>query len=331
MGWAFFLFSMVNYPPVSITKSARWTSPVPTDLTLALGIVLVGWQTAAGTLPTEVQMAVFVGLLAGAGVPHGALDHLIDRETAVRQRKPFSLVGFLTKYLLTVVVYGLLWLWAPVFCLALFLLGSAWHFGETDIERVPPAPVWTLTRFVAGGFVLAFLLLTHVAEVTPVLERITRQDFLAMHVWQVFSTHAVLVLLCWGLLTGGLFGWALQTCYVPVNGVRLARLGLLLVLCSWLPLLPAFGLYFGGWHALISFSAIGTYLRQTGSPVRVIWQIWSKSLPFTGLAVLGLALFGWLCRQYAPGWDPLPLVFIFLSLITLPHLSVIHDMNSRLH
>jgi len=304
-------------------------SPVLTDLTLALGIVLVGWQTVAGSLPTEVQMVVFVGLLAGAGVPHGALDHLIDKETATRQKKPFSMTWFLAKYLLIVSVYGLIWLWVPAFCLGLFLIGSAWHFGETDIERVPPTPVWMLTRFVAGGFVLAFILLTHSAEVTPILERITHQNPLAMAVWQWFSTNAGIILPAWAILTVGLFGLALWVCHVTVDGIRMVRLGALLVLCYYLPLLPAFGLYFGGWHALSSFCTIGTYLRQTGSSARVIWQVWLKSLPFTGFALLGLVLFGWLCQQWAPGWDPLPLVFVFLSLITLPHLSVMHGMNRR--
>ncbi len=321
---------MIHHPSVSAPKSAHWFSPVPTDLTLALGVILVSWQTATGGLPTEVQVVVFVGLLAGAGVPHGALDHLIDEETAIRQKKPFSIVWFLAKYLLMVVAYGLIWLWVPTFCLGLFLIGSAWHFGETDLAHVPPTPVWTLTRFVAGGFVLAFILLTHSAAVTPILDRITRQNSLAMATWQWFSTNAGLVLLIWAILTVGLFSLALRVCHVTVDGIRLVRLGALLVLCSFLPLLPAFGLYFGGWHALSSFCTIGTYLRQTGSLAHVIRQVWLKSLPFTGFALLGLASFDWLCRQWAPGWDPLPLVFVFLSLITLPHLSVMHSMNRRI-
>lgn len=324
-----FFVSMINHQSVSGPKSAHWLSPVPTDLTLALGVVLVGWQAAAGSLPTQVQVAVFAALLAGAGVPHGALDHLIDEETAIRQKKSFSITWFLAKYLLIVSVYGLIWLWVPAFCLGLFLIGSAWHFGETDIERVPPTPVWMLTRFVAGGFVLAFILLTHSAAVTPILERITQQNHLAMSVWQGFVTNEGIILPGWAILTVGLFGLALRVNHVTVDGIRLARLGVLLILCYYLPLLPAFGLYFGGWHALSSFYTIGTYLRQTGSSVHVIWHIWLKSLPFTGLALLGLALFGWLCQHWAPAWDPLPLVFIFLSLITLPHLSVMHDMNRR--
>lgn len=320
---------MLPHQSVSARKSAHWPSPVLTDVTLGLGLVLVGWQTVGGGLPTSVQVAVFVGLLAGAGVPHGALDHLIDEETAIRQKKPFLIARFLTKYVLTVVLYGLLWLWVPTFCLGLFLVGAAWHFGETDIEHVPPTPVWTGTRFVAGGFVLAFILLTHSAAVTPILERITQQNPLAMAVWQGISTHAAIILPGWAVLLVGLFWYALRINPVAVDGVRLIRLGVLLTLCYFLPLLPAFGLYFGGWHALSSFGTIGTYLRQTGSFMHVIWQVWLKSLPFTGFALVGLAFFGWLWHRWTPSWDPLPLVFVFLSLITLPHLRVMHGMNRR--
>lgn len=301
----------------------------PTYLTILLGGVLVGWQALAGALPGRVQVAVFAVLLFGTGIPHGALDHLIDRETAVRQGKSFSTVGFLAKYLLTMAVFGSAWVWFPAFSLALFLLISAWHFGETDIERVPPTLSWTFARLAAGGFVLVFILVTHAAEVTPLLERITHHHALTLSVWYRILPHATSAWLGWGLLTGCAFGWAFKSEPVVIDWLRLARLGVVLVLGYQLPLLLAFSLYFGGWHALSSFQTIYGYLKQTQPTTLTAGRIWLKSLPFTalGIAFLAVSTWGWL--RYAHAWDPLPLLFIFLSLITLPHLNVMHGMNSR--
>lgn len=313
----------------ALTSPLNRITTTPSYLTIALGLMLVGWQSLAGPLPEWVQWVVFAVLLFGAGIPHGALDHLIDQETAARQGKSFSIVWFLAKYLLTMAVYGLAWFAFPALSLAIFLLISAWHFGETDIERVPATPTWTITRFVAGSFVLAFILLTHQAEVTPILERITQNNEATMSVWRRGVRYASSVWLYWGLLTGYLFVRAYRQRPVAIDWFRLVRLAMVLALGYWLPLLLAFGLYFGGWHALSSFQTIYGYLKQNQQTTLTAGQIWLKSLPFTALALVSLAAFGWWWQHYAQQWDPLPLLFIFLSLITLPHLNVMHGMNSR--
>lgn len=316
-------------PRPALTRRLRRLAATPTYLTIGLGVALVGWQTVAGTLPPVAQGIVFAGLLFGTGIPHGALDHLIDRETATRQGKPFSLGWFLARYLLTMIGFGLVWFWVPALSLVVFLLVSAWHFGETDLERVPPTRLWTLTRFVAGGWVLAFLLLTHGPEVTPLLRRIAHDHALTLSVWQNALRYASSLVQCWGLLTVYLFGNAYLTHPVSIDWPRLARLAAVLMLGAALPLVLAFGLYFGGWHALHSFQTTHGYLRQNQPTLLTTGQIWLKSLPFTALALVVLAGAGWWWQQHAPGWDPLPLLFVFLSIITLPHLPVMHGMNSR--
>ncbi len=312
----------------TLTAPLQRLKATPAYLTIGLGAVLVVWQAVAGPLPERVQWLVFAGLLIVAGIPHGALDHLIDQETAARLGKSFSLAQFLVRYLLTMAVYGAAWFVAPALSLLLFLLGSAWHFGETDIERVPLTPAWSVTRCVAGGFVLAFILLTHATEVTPILDRITHADPATMSVWKRAVRYGSAVWLYWGLLTGYLFVRASRARPVAVDWHRLARLAAVLALGYWLPLLPAFGLYFGGWHALSSFQTIHGYLKSRSAPLTA-GQVWLKSVPFTALALVSLAGFAWWWQQYARHWDPLPLIFIFLSLITLPHLNVMHGMNRR--
>ena len=302
----------------------------PTYLSIAFGLVLVGWEVEVGTLSATVQWVVFAGLLVIVGIPHGALDHLIARETASRAGKTFSLSWFVVRYLLIMSVYGTTWFLFPGLSLALFLLMSIWHFGETDIEGVPPTLIWSMVRLVVGGFVLAFILLTHPAEVTPVLEHMAHNQLVIMALWQSAILHSWLLLGGWGLVTACLFGVALQRSPVVVDWLRLARLAIILVLCCELPLLLAFGLYFSGWHALNSFQMTYGYLQHSRLPLVTAGQIWINSLPLTAITLASCIALAWWWPHSTQVEDPLRLVFVFLSLITLPHLCVLHIMNNQL-
>ncbi len=309
---------------------SHWKTWSPTSLSIAIGSVLLSLYWGMGGLPASVSWAFFGLALLIAGIPHGALDHLVDEQTTQQRGRPFRLAVFLAKYLLTMLVYGLLWWWQPALSLLFFLVFSAWHFGETDVDPVPPnAPLWTGLRFLHGGFVLLFLLLGHPAETTPILERISRHDFWLMQGWHTLVKHDSDILLGWGrfLLIG--IGLTLQFSPVAVNQWRVARLILLLAICLALPLMPAFALYFGGWHSISAFQSIGQYLRRTSNGPLSVRQLWLKALPLTGLALLGLLAVGGGWYWFARDIDPVPAIFIFLSLITLPHLGVMYGMNQQ--
>lgn len=302
----------------------------PTLLTISVGILLVIYQLVSGEIPLLVQIVFCGGLLLVAGIPHGALDHLVEQERATRQGRPFSLLRFLINYLFTMGIYGAGWILAPVPCLLVFLLISAWHFGETDLDNAPVTAYWSLARLSSGGFVLAFILLTHATETTPILSRIVQQDKLTLLIWQGAVEQLGAVLRGWATLQAVLLMLAYAHSPASIDIWRMTRLSLIVALAFYLPLLPAFMLYFGGWHALSSFHAIREYLpAKTKNPLEASWQVWQKSLPLTG-AAFGFLGFLALCWYFMiPATDPLPVMFILLSLITLPHIGVMHAIKSK--
>lgn len=315
----------------ALIRLYSWLRQTPSWLSIGLGILLLIWQLTVGHLPVNLQIGVVAVLLFGIGIPHGAIDHLIDEETARRTNRVYSLGIFLGKYLLTMAVYGLCWYLFPALSLLLFLLISAWHFGETDVENVPLTLPWTVVRLGWGSWVLAFILLTHTDDVTPILARLTQGNPIPGAIWQWSIAHRPL-LLGGGLgALAGLFGIAQKGHPVSHDYVRFGRLALVLLLAWPLPLLVAFALYFGGWHALSSFQHIVRYLQHRPHNPLSGRQVWVQSVPFTALALAGLLLFGGWWYVYAQAWDPLPLFFLFLSLITLPHLNVMHGMNRRVN
>ncbi|MEZ0483207.1 Brp/Blh family beta-carotene 15,15'-dioxygenase [Fibrella aquatica] len=299
----------------------------PTYLTIGVGMLLVGYQYWVGPIPMLAQLIVCIMLLLAAGIPHGALDHLIEQEYSTRLQQPFSMGRFIMKYLLLIAAYGVVWLVAPVLSLVLFLGISAWHFGETDLENAPETPYWSAARFMAGGLVLAFILLTHIPETTPIVARIVQQNAATMHVWDVLSERAGLVLAGWCGLTLLLVGVAFRHRPILINGWRLGRLGVVLLLTYPLPLLPAFLLYFGGWHALSSFGSIQAYLKLPAYSAYSAWRLWWQALPLTIAAFFFLGVCTAVWYTYVPNLDPIPTLFILLSTITLPHIRVMHKLN----
>ena len=83
------------------------------------------------------RVTFFVKLILLTGIPHGSLDHLIQEANDKRQNRVYDFAKFIVKYLLLMAVYGLAWYWFSGISLMVFLIISAWHFGETDLENVP--------------------------------------------------------------------------------------------------------------------------------------------------------------------------------------------------
>ena len=302
----------------------------PTWITIAVGGALLFWQQWTGELTPSVQIAFFAFFILFTGIPHGAIDHLVEKETAKRQQKGFSFTLFMVKYLLTMLFYAFAWFVAPSLSLLFFVLISAWHFGETDIEKAPPTLLWNAARFIFGCFVLSWILLFHAAEVTPILERISRNNQTVTNVWQFLMSIKSTLLISLAATSGIFcyFGNRENTIYV--DKIRFLRLFFIVVLTYYLPLLPAFALYFGGWHALCSLGNIHEYLLRVDAKSNINYSIlktWSKTLAFTLLAISFLAMAVWYWSHFYQTWDALPLLFIFLSLITLPHLNVMHGMS----
>jgi Brp/Blh family beta-carotene 15,15'-monooxygenase len=299
----------------------------PTWLTVLLGIFLLVWQYYQNNLSENLQITIFIALILLTGIPHGALDHLIQKATDKQFHRTYNFTGFLVKYLLIMAVYALAWYWFSGISLLIFLVISAWHFGETDLENAPKnALIWSFTRLIYGFYILAFILLTHADEVSPIIEKMIGYDGAILRFWRFIHLNVKQILYLLGLSLSTIFIVAQSEFFIHFDKIRLFRLVLILLISVYLPLLPAFALYFGGWHALCAFDNIHDYLRKD-YPSLSFKIVYLKALPFTLLAIIFLGGFLWFCQNYTAQFDPFPLLFIFISLITLPHLIIAHEMN----
>jgi beta-carotene 15,15'-dioxygenase len=300
---------------------------IPTLISIFIGIFLLFFQYFGGVLTENFQIFFFCFLILATGIPHGALDHLIQKQTYIQLNLRYSFAGFLVKYLLIMACYGILWYFFSGFSFIFFILISAWHFGETDIEGVPKNNlIWYVVRVIYGLYLLAFILLIHNQEASPIVKQMLGGHLHGLLFWQIIQANVKGILYLLGLSLVTFFIVAQSNYFIQFDKFRFIRLALILFITIWLPLLPAFALYFGGWHALCAFDNTYSFLRKD-KPNLSFKYLYLNSLPFTVLAIIFLMAYLWFCQNFTNHINPFAILFIFISLITLPHLIITNGMS----
>jgi len=252
-------------------------------------------------------------LLAGLifpGIPHGAVDHWVSLGKRISWK---PLIGFVSKYLLLVAAIAGLWWISPTLGLIIFLLYSAWHFGETDLRD------WqSFSAFKSGLWgisVLGTILFGHYADMEYFLSAYGAETL--SNVLASYQTPLLMVSVLGLFWTGWLIRhanlkiWAITT-FVILSGLML-------------PLLLAFALYFIGFHSVRGWSHLLKALHTT-TPKMV-----RMALPFSlGAWILGGLL--WMVIVYFdfPIIDIWPLAFVWIAAISGPHVLIMHGMYRRL-
>ena len=255
----------------------------------------LGWVPSWQSLGAAVLGVLGLALI---GLPHGAVDHILETGSL----RPSKLPTFVIEYLGKALVLAGVWYLFPVFGLGLFLMYSAWHFGQGDGETW----AWSAGRSLAwGASVLLFLLGTHSEESSAIIQLLSGESWsLSLSPWLLFL-------------------W-LPVAMKEQNSAWVWTL-IWLSLSSWLPLLIAFGLYFIGHHSWNGWKHITQRMKRSST-----W-VWKQSLPFHLGAWVLLGAFLWLWpkghSEDALQWAA-PF-FIFLSCLSFPHVWAMHRFYSR--
>ena len=295
--------------------------PFAKILVLCLSGLFLVWEITLG-IPGWLQLGMMVGVLLTVGIPHGALDHEVEQTWARRADRPFALPAFLIRYIGWIAVLVLLWWWMPVISLLAFLGVSAFHFGETDLRTKTETgnPVLNTAMYLSYGLTwLMVILLPNLGEAREIVFHLSEGITDAPGVWHWLENYRYGILVAGGGLTGG--------CLLlhPARKDLMRRvpwmLGLALILWQ-LPLLISFSLYFGGWHSLTALGDIRRFLSTTGEE----WS-WKKMMvKIAPLGVLSLVGLGMIAGLGYLLLNPFMIVFIFISVLTVPHTEVMGKM-----
>lgn len=270
----------------------------------------------------EIYNSIYFGafFILILGIPHGAIDHIIFFKVSNSGKSSWS--RFILLYVSCSILYGIVWYFSPMIALGIFVLVSAYHFGEGQLHYISVKKSWIRSIFFLsyGMTVLASFFYYHTDFCVSILDQLNTD--IAIYWVRITRSlyHLFLALLFFKLLV-----------LVLDRHIKLVEfLNEILVVIVihivflTLPPLLAFSFYFCVWHSIKVLSHQYNLLKEIDNVVIIPFV--KKLLPYTTIAVFGIVLAVLLSNVGLISWNPLLSFFVMISLITLPHAYVMSMM-----
>ena len=254
-------------------------------------------------------------LILTFGILHGSNDLTLIQFASGKEGQ-VSYFRILLYYVAFVLVVAALFFLIPSVALLLFVLLSAYHFGEQHWVNKADLESWKAYLFysIYGLLVLFLLFSAHGLEVSKIIFDITNTN---VPIWVYDYGLGV-----GGLLSFVLYGLNLKQFNTNVL-LELFYLGVFFVVFHTASLLWSFAIYFIIWHSIPSLIDQTRYLYGGFKKANLMKYI-KSSFAYWLISVLALVgLFGFL-GQESRGF--LPFLFSFLAAITFPHVFVINKL-----
>lgn len=274
-------------------------------------------------LDEKYQLIFMVASFVVFGIPHGALDLYI--EEGFDEKADLRKVFF--RYILFSALYIGLWYLNPAAALVIFIVITAFHFGEIDWIGRTRGGIKKILYFLLGLCWILFLLSHHVNEALRIFESITRYNinktlFLEWaEILFPFSLAGMLSLFVFFFFKKDEYFAGGRLWYFAA-GQQLA----LVLMALFTPLWIFFAFYFGIWHSLLSLDKIRFHFKLNSTLHDWLFLL-RKALPFSVLAWIGILYFIFLTVSSTDAAGMLSLVFIGLAVLTVPHLQVFTKLN----
>lgn len=270
------------------------------------------------------EIAACTFLIILLGIPHGAIDHIL-----FIQSKKSNPILFYASYLGVMLVYVLIWICFPVFSLIIFLVISAYHFGQSQmVEKMGTKDGWINKSlyFSWGSTLLSSLFSFNHDGLIALLDlyedtRIFIPLFDHNNLNLIFTSSLGLTLFLLAKLYLSKELTARELFY------ELIILSTILAAFYLLPLIIGFTIYFVFQHSLKVMIQEYNFLKNSESMFSVRKFVLSIA-PFSLMTIFFLVI---LLVLYRFGQLPVSvslLVFIFISTFTIPHSFVMESFYS---
>ncbi len=282
----------------------------------AFFLFLIDWIFV---LTNSTQISFLILVLILFGVPHGALDLYIDQHL---HKSDSNQKIFLLKYIGNIVAYALVWYFFPIAALVIFILITAYHFGEIDWLGKTDNIIHKTAYSVIGLLWILLLLSKNVNFALEVFIRMERSAFnekqwihLANKIYPItlfglFAVYAVLF-----FFKGLFFSNNKYYYYALLQQITL------IIFAFFMPLWLCFAFYFGFWHSLLSFDKIRITFSMPNNFTG--WKnLLIKAAPFSIMAWFGFSYITLSTLNSKDASGIFTLLFISLSVLALPHLQI---------
>lgn len=314
-----FVFNIIEYSLLasSLTCEKRVTKAI--FIFLACMMLLVPGLLSAGEIAIADQLILCTPFLLLFGIPHGAIDHVLFLRKS--NDKKFAFVGI---YLIIIAFNVGLWLLIPSFAYVVFLLLSAYHFGQGQFTHYFKEQRFLhKSLYLLWGISLISALLyfnqneiQHIArEYDEFAQFDTVHNFKLIRLIFLSTTASVLLLMVYMIAIN----------LITIEAFMMESLVLMIIfICFYLtPLVIGFSLYFVILHSIKVMGEEYHFLTSE-KDITSAWQFIKLVAPFTLFSLIGIGLLFLLIHLGLLHISYGYCLLIVISSITLPHVFVMN-------
>lgn len=276
-------------------------------------------------LPYQVELGLFALFVVLTGIPHGAVDHIVAADIYGLKKTISDQAKFYGVYLFTMLVLGAVWILSPVTGFVIFIVISVFHFGQGDLnwltKELGIATSWLL--YISRGVMLLTVPVIYHWEITaPIIDAATGMDISSYPLLVENALAISLLSIAQHLLLMTLAIGKVIRRYLIQEYILIVLLGLMFLFVH--PLV-SFGVYFGIWHSLNHFFELRDHLTENESTAG-FFKLYKRTVPFTLISFIGLFFLWYLLGVTGSENQMISLLFILISVLTLPHMLLINRM-----
>jgi Brp/Blh family beta-carotene 15,15'-monooxygenase len=307
-----------------------WSQGLLKLLVLIGGLILLLFNYQSGGFSAQLQLKIFIAGLIVFGIPHGAADRLVASKNTVSQKKHNSNLRFNIIYLGSIALFSAFLFAFPFLGTTIFILLSAYHFGESDLQQISTHTLFgKIMLFNYGLCILSVIFLPKFPELLASIRPMVTNTEAVQLLHQVNTHHNIILIIILGSFA---FNCCLYFLQHPESFI-VSRQDfflnvLLLPVLYFLPMLLSFSFYFLLWHSVFSMRTILLYLLKNNDLKRA--TVTREILSNSAIALIGIGVF---CSVASFGATPynLTIYAVFgLAVLTAAHMQVMHQMYQQI-
>lgn len=268
-------------------------------------------------LPNEVYVSLTLVLLFG--IPHGAIDHLLFFKTVSSNKYLFY-----SFYLSLIILNIILWIFLPIFSLVIFLVLSAYHFGQSQFQKYSlENDVFRNTLYVTWGIaVLSGFILFNKSAILEMLN--CHEDLMKFQI--IMNMEVIKFLFICSALTN------FSLLFIKRSKIKFffESLYFLVIIFTFIvhPLLLSFTLFFIFNHSFEVLLSEFNFLKKYDKTFQ-FKSFMIELLPFSLISFIGIFFLGYLSFIKVIGFSIPLLILIGISALTLPHAVVMNSFYEK--
>ncbi len=270
---------------------------------------------------SEYEVLLGFLLILSVGILHGSNDLLLISkiETSIFGKKYLTI---LATYIVWVVIALVLFQIAPLFALSLFILVSAYHFGEQNWEEKNyNLGIVLKSLFVTayGIFILFLLFYLNDERVLKIVYTITGEAINSVVIDYIFYSSFILLSITWVICAQK------DSAIKSRSIVEIFNLLVFALIFTISPLVWGFAIYFIFWHSLPSLKDQIIFLYKDSEKKSILSYL-KTAFPIWLVSIVGLLILYYFFKDLDIFYG---LFFSVLAAVTFPHSLIIFKMFRR--